>query len=178
VLHTLTAAALLFSAAPAPSAGTPPPPAAGPLGATVSAAPLPTIPLGALVASGPRGLEPSARAHALAGQRVRLVGHMAHLEEAPGGAFYLAARPVECDEGGGGNADLPPEAVRVVVRSAAGTPVRWLPGPIEVTGRFEVGGEADADGQVAWFRLILDRLEDLAAAPAATPTTTAVTLSP
>jgi hypothetical protein len=99
---------------------------------------------------------------------------MAHLEEAPGGAFYLAARPVECDEGGGGTADLPPEVVRVVVRSAAGTPVRWLPGPIEVTGRFEVGAQADADGQVAWFRLVLDRLDELAA----TPTTTAVTASP
>jgi hypothetical protein len=170
VLYTLTAAALLFSAAPAPGPTRPL--------ASASTAQLPTLPLEALVASGPRGLEPSGRARALNGQRVRLIGHMAHLEEAPGGAFYLAARPVECDEGGGGNADLPPEAVRVVVRSAAGTPVRWLPGPIEVTGRFEVGGEADADGQVAWFRLVLDRLEDLAAAPAAAPITTAVTVSP
>jgi hypothetical protein len=92
---------------------------------------------------------------------------MAHLEEGPDGAFYLVPRPVECDEGGGGTADLPVEAVRVVVRSAVGAPVRWLPGPIEVTGRFEVGPEADGEGRVAWFRLVLDQPEDVgAAAPA------------
>ena len=130
-----------------------------------AAAALPTVPLDALVASGPRGLEPSARARALDGQRVRLEGHMAHLEEAPVGAFYLTALPVECDEEGGGTADLPPEAVRVVVRSAAGAPIRWLPGRLEVTGRLQVGAEADAGGQVAWFRLVLDRPGDLAAAP-------------
>jgi hypothetical protein len=123
---------------------------------------LPTPPLQALVAAGPGGLAPSPRAHALDGRRVRLVGYMAHLEEPPDGVFYLAASPVSCDEGGGGTADLPPDAVQVLVRSAAGAPVHWLGGLLEVTGRFRVGPEADAEGRVSFFRLVLDRPEDLA----------------
>jgi hypothetical protein len=123
---------------------------------------LPSLPIDGLAVAGPAGLEPSPRACALDGRRVRLVGHMALLEEAPGGVFYLAATPVLGDEGGGGTADLPPDAVRVQVRSAAGAPVRWVPGLIEVTGRLEVGPRADAEGRVAWFHLVLDRPEDLA----------------
>jgi hypothetical protein len=133
------------------------------------AATLPALPLSALVAEGPRGPAPSPRALALAGQRVRLVGHMARMEEPPEGAFYLVATPVTCDEGGGGTADLPPDAVRVEVRSAAGAPVRWLAGPIEVTGRLEVGAAVDAAGRTSWFRLLLDRPEDLAAAAPPAP---------
>lgn len=127
---------------------------------------LPSLPLAALVAEGPRGLAPSPRAMALAGRRVRLVGHMARMEEPPEGAFYLVAAPLTCDEGGGGTADLPPDAVRVEVRSAAGAPVRWLAGRIEVTGRLEVGAEVDAEGRTSWLRLLLDRPEDLAGSPA------------
>jgi len=89
---------------------------------------------------------------------------MAHLEDPPPAAFYLAAHPIACDEGAAGTGDLPPDAVRVSVRSAGEAPIRWLPGLIEVTGLLEVGGEADAGGRVAFFRLRLDRPEDLAAA--------------
>ena len=125
---------------------------------------LPLLPLDGLVTAGPRGLAPSPLARALAGRRVRAVGHMARLEDPPPASFYLTARPVDCDEGGAGTGDLPPDAVRVSVRSAGGAPIRWLPGLIEVTGLLEVGAEADADGRVAFFRLRLDRPEDLAAA--------------
>jgi hypothetical protein len=90
---------------------------------------------------------------------------MAFLEEAPAGVFYLAATPVHGDEAAGGTADLPPDAVRVQVRSAAGAPVRWRPGLIEVTGRLQVGSQADAEGRVSWFHLVLDRPEDLAGRP-------------
>lgn len=127
--------------------------------------PLPSPSLGALVAAGPHGLALSAEARALDGRRVRLAGFMAHLEAPPDGAFFLVPGPVACDEAGGGTADLPPGAVRVEVRSAAGAPVRWLPGPIEVTGRLEVGPAADGDGRVSHLRLVLDRPEDLAAQP-------------
>ena len=65
-------------------------------------------------------LRPSERLLALAGQRVKLVCFMAKMEVAPKGAFYLTPRPVSCDEEGGGTADLPPEAVCVLVRSSAG----------------------------------------------------------
>lgn len=146
LLPTVLFAALLLAADPA-----------GP------AAVLSTLPLEALVAVGPRGPGPSPRALALHGRRVRLIGHMARLEVPPEGAFFLAATPVACDEAGGGTADLPPGAVRVEVRGAAGAPVRWLPGPLEVTGRLEVGPRTDAAGRTAHFTLLLDRPEDLGA---------------
>jgi len=105
---------------------------------------------------------PSARARALRNRRVRLVGYMAELEDAPRGAFYLASRPVRCDEGGAGTGDLPPDAVRVVVRSAAAEEVPFYPGLLEVTGVLVIGGETDGEGRPSFFRLILDRPEDLA----------------
>jgi hypothetical protein len=53
----------------------------------------------------------------------------------------------------------------VEVRSAEGAPIRWLPGLLEVTGRFEVGPATDAAGQVAWFRLVLDQAGPLEPPP-------------
>jgi hypothetical protein len=114
-----------------------------------------------LLASAGQDLHPSDKAVALNGQRVRLVGFMAHLEIAPRGAFYLAPRPVSCDEAGGGTADLPPEAVYVVVRSAAGEEIEFTPRVLEVTGRLEVGNRAEPDGRVTHFRLVLDRPQDI-----------------
>ncbi|MCM2332729.1 MAG: hypothetical protein NDI82_02140 [Anaeromyxobacteraceae bacterium] len=151
-MPTALLAALLCAAAPA-----------GP----AALSELPSLPLDALVSDGPAGPGPSPRARALHGRRVRLAGHMARLEVAPDGAFFLTAVPVACDEAGGGTADLPPGAVRVGVRSAVGAPVRWLPGRLEVTGRLEVGPRTDAAGRTAHFTLLLDRPEDLG--PAATP---------
>ncbi len=118
-----------------------------------------------ILEQGPR-LAPSAKASALQGKRVRLVGFMAHMEDPPRGAFYLASHPVQCDEGGGGTGDLPPDAVRVVVRSAAGDEIPFYPGPIEVSGVFVIGYEADEEGRTSFFRLVLDRPEDLAKPPA------------
>jgi hypothetical protein len=117
---------------------------------------VPTLLLPELVESGPAGLGPSAKARAHAGSRVRLVGFMARMEEPQVGAFWLAPRPVECDEGGAGTGDLPPEAVRVVVRSRPADPVEHLEGPIAVTGVLEVGNQPDAGGRVSAFRLLLD----------------------
>jgi len=138
--------------------------APGPLAAALAAsgpgsAPqgeVPALLLAELVESGPAGLGPSAKARALAGRRVRLVGFMAHMEEPQVGAFWLAPHPVECDEGGAGTGDLPPEAVRVVVRSRPAEAVEHLEGPIAVTGVLEVGNQADSGGRVSAFRLLLD----------------------
>ncbi|MBI5069456.1 MAG: hypothetical protein HZB56_14570 [Deltaproteobacteria bacterium] len=110
-----------------------------------SAADLPT--LGVRELSGSAG--PSARARALAGSRVRLVGFMARLEEPGSGGFWLAQRPVECDESGAGTGDLPPGAVRVLMD---GDPPEPITGPIAVTGVLELGGEQ----QVSFLRLRLD----------------------
>ena len=110
-------------------------------------------------------IQPSAKLLALAGQRVRLVGFMAKMEVAPKGAFYLTPRPVSCDEEGGGTADLPPEAVYVVVRSSAGKDIPHTQRALEVTGRLEVGYHVEADDRVTHIRLLLDRPQDLLSTP-------------
>jgi len=107
-----------------------------------------------------RELKPSQKLLALNGQRVKMVGYMVDMENAPFGAFYLAPRPVFCDEAGGGTADLPPESVRVIVRSAQGKKIQFIPRALEVTGILEVGNLLEEDGQVSAIRLILDRPKD------------------
>jgi hypothetical protein len=106
-----------------------------------------------------RELKPSEKLIALNGKRVRMIGYMADMERAPLGAFYLTPRPVFCDEAGGGTADLPPEAVRVIVRSAQGKKLRFDPRLLEVTGILEVGNRVEDDGQASTVRLILDKSE-------------------
>jgi hypothetical protein len=112
---------------------------------------------GELFVPSPRELRPSPRLQALDGRRVRLTGFMVRMEVPPRGAFYLASRPVDCDESGAGTGDLPPEAVRVVVRSSPGEVVPWVPSPLEVTGVLELGPEADEAGRVSAIRIVLDR---------------------
>jgi hypothetical protein len=117
---------------------------------------IPTIRLAELVEAGPMGLVLSGTARAHAGKRVRLVGFMARTEEPEQGAFWLAPRPVVCDEGGAGTGDLPPESVRVIVRSRPAEGTTQVEGPIAVTGTLEVGRLADARSHVSWLRLLLD----------------------
>ena len=134
-----------------------------PAPAAVAAAP--DLSPGELLEPGPR-LKASSRALGLSGQRVRLVGFMAHLELPPRGAFYLTGRPVRGDEAGGGTADLPPDAVLVVVPGAPDQPVDWVGGELAVSGAFAVGNRPGPDGHPAAFRLTVEgpldgRLEHL-----------------
>jgi hypothetical protein len=121
-----------------------------------------------LLVPGPR-LTPSPKLAALAGRRVRMVGFMAELEAPPRGAFYLTARPVRCDEGGGGTGDLPPDAVRVIVRSASDQEIPFYPGAIEVAGVLDLGAGADEEGRPSSFRITLDRPEDIGRSTPASP---------
>ena len=111
--------------------------------------------------SSPQEILVSPRLRALVGQRVKLVGFMAKMEIAPKGAFYLTPRPVSCDEEGGGTADLPLEAVYVVVRNSAGKEIPHTPRALEVTGLLDVGYRVEDDDRVTHVRLLLDRPEDL-----------------
>jgi hypothetical protein len=85
-----------------------------------------------------------------------MIGFMAHLEQPPQGVFYLCARPIEVDEAGGGTADLPVDAVRVVVRSAAGRSVAPIGRAVEVTGKLDIGARVESDGSVSHIRLLLE----------------------
>src|SRR5262245_56181096 len=89
-----------------------------------------------------------------------MVGYMVNMEHAPSGAFYLAPRPVFCDEAGGGTADLPPESVRVIVRSARRETIEFNTGALEVTGIMAACNLVEEDGQVSAIRLMLDRPKD------------------
>jgi hypothetical protein len=92
---------------------------------------------------------------ALRGQRVRVRGFMVQLEEPLRGEFYLAPRPVEQDESGGGTADVPVDAVLVRVPGLAEREIPWRGNPVEVEGTLEVGREESPDGRVSWVRVIL-----------------------
>jgi hypothetical protein len=118
---------------------------------------VPTLSVRDLTASSGGALVPSARALALATTRVRLLGYVVRQEEQVPGGFWLASRPVECDEGGAGTGDLPPGSVRVIL--AGGPPP--ADGPVAVTGLLEVGNDPGHDGSPSTFRL---RIE-----PAGTP---------
>ena len=122
---------------------------------------IPSLAFGDFFEASAQELKPSAQLLARSGQRVKLVGFMAKMEVAPKGAFYLTPRPVSCDEEGGGTADLPPEAVYVVVRSSTGQEIPHSPRALEVTGVLEVGYHVEADDRVTHIRLLLDRPQDL-----------------
>ncbi len=102
-------------------------------------------------------LKPSAKLLSANGQRVRLVGFMAQMEEPPKGAFYLVPSPLYCDEAGGGTADLPPQSVLVIVRSARNKQLDFIPRALEVTGILEIGDKTDEAFSNAPIRLILDQ---------------------
>ncbi|HXK11192.1 MAG TPA: hypothetical protein VMT70_16215 [Vicinamibacteria bacterium] len=113
----------------------------------------------------PRELRPSARLLSLAGRRVRLVGFMVRSEEPPRGGFFLCRFPIVAAEGGGGTADLPPEAAFIVVPSARGRVFPYTARPVAVEGILDLGSRADEDGQVSSIRVVLDRLSPDAAGP-------------
>jgi hypothetical protein len=104
----------------------------------------------------PRELKPSAKLVALNGQRVRIVGFMAHMEEPVHGAFYLCPRPTECAEGGAGTGDLPASAVRVILPGPPDRALPFNPQALEVVGRLELGPRTETDGQVTSIRIFLD----------------------
>jgi hypothetical protein len=104
----------------------------------------------------PAGPRIAPAVEALRGKRVRLVGYMVQMEDAPRGAFYLARRPAFADESGGGTGDLPPLAVRVELPHLAGQEVELVEGRVEAIGRLEIGRAEDEEGRVSWLRVIAD----------------------
>jgi hypothetical protein len=101
-------------------------------------------------------LRPSARLLNLNGKRVRLIGYMAQMDDPPKGGFYLCGSPVFAAEGGAGTADLPPDAVLVVVKSAQGQALAHMPRLLEVTGVLDIGPLVDEGGRVSRIRILLD----------------------
>ena len=111
-------------------------------------------------------LRPSSKARSLDGQRVRIAGFMAQLEEPIKGGFYLVPRPMSLDESGAGTGDLPLESVLVLVPGSTDKVIPHLPGALEGTGILEVGNRSDDEGRVSNFRLRLDSDQRLGVATA------------
>lgn len=129
---------------------------------------------------GDRGLEYSAELRALAGQRVRLLGHMVREENPTPGRFLLAAYPSAIEAGGRCYFDdTPPATVHVIVSNDSSRPVPYRLGRMELVGTIELGPRLEADGRNSVVRLVLD---PAAVAPlcdeAFTGTTGGVTLPP
>lgn len=101
------------------------------------------------------GLKPSKKLIGLKNKRVRVTGFMVQMENELEGSFFLVPRPVFCDEEGGGNADIPPEAVLVIVPFRARQKIPFIQGLLEVTGILELGNK-EANGQISSIRLIMD----------------------
>jgi hypothetical protein len=106
--------------------------------------------------AGKARIELATKLLAARGKRVRLVGFMAHMELPPPQGFFLTRHPLECDEAGGGTADLPPDAVRVLVTPPPSQAIPFVPGAIEVVGVLDVGHLEEASGVVSQIRLLLN----------------------
>ena len=102
-----------------------------------------------------QGLNPTNKLIHLKNKRVRLTGFMAQMENELEGSFYLVPRPIFCDEEGGGNADIPPEAVLVMVPFRNRQKIPFVQGLLEVTGILEIGNKEE-NGRVSSIRLIMD----------------------
>ena len=155
-LLTLTLCAFLVQ-----GAKTAPVPATKPPKETASRPPATPLSFKEFFEPGKKELNPSAKLLSLNGKRVRLIGYMANTEEGFKGGFYLCPRPVFSDEGGNGDADIPPESVFVVLRSATGKEVAHKPMALEATGILEIGPKTDEDGHVTRIRLVLDKPDPL-----------------
>lgn len=107
---------------------------------------------------GPKGLAPSTRLLALAGQRVRIVGYMARQEQPSAGIVIVAPLPVVLgDEDESFSDDLPATALYVHLADAErerGVP--WMPGLLSFTGVLQLGAMSEADGRMSFVRLQLD----------------------
>jgi len=145
---------LLSGASTACGAGSLPAPRS-PETATVAHAPATTLAFSELLV-GTTELAASDKAQSLNGQRVRMVGFMAELEQQPRGAFYLTPRPIHGDEAGAGTGDLPVESVLVYVPLVGDRQVPQLEGALEVTGLFETGNRVDEAGFPSGFRIRAD----------------------
>ena len=89
-----------------------------------------------------RGLAPTEKLKALDGERVKIDGFMAQMENPVPGGFWLCPVAVFQDESGAGTGDLPPHSIFVKVRSAQEKPVEYLKGLLTVTGVLELHDEA------------------------------------
>lgn len=107
---------------------------------------------------GPKGLEPTSRLLALAGERVSMVGYLATMRHPTPGRMVLTPLPVEIgDEDEQLADDLPPSAVFVHLSGIAAAQLPSGAGAlVRLVGRLAIGPLEEPDGRVSSVRLLLD----------------------
>lgn len=106
---------------------------------------------------GPRGLILTDKLRSLEGQRVRILGYMAHRDGQPPGAFLFTPFPVQIHDHDNGLAeDFPASAVLVSVPTLREQPVPFVPGLMLLTGTLSLGNRPEPDGRISMVRLELD----------------------
>jgi hypothetical protein len=103
---------------------------------------------------GPRGLEYTAKSQRLAGQKVKMTGHMVrHYHDDPR-VFLFTATPNTHDQREYMLADsLPVSLVHVFLEARPGQAPDWRPRSITVYGTLEAGPQQEVDGRVSHVRL-------------------------
>ncbi|HEX2660564.1 MAG TPA: hypothetical protein VHU40_19920 [Polyangia bacterium] len=115
----------------------------------------PTLDFAELYVFGPRAPRVTDKTEALHGKRVTMVGFMVALQRPVLGGFFMSPYPADADESGGGRGDLPPTAVLVLPKAAAGHEVAFLAGALEITGILDVGNQVQ-DGEPSTIRLLVE----------------------
>lgn len=106
---------------------------------------------------GARGLEFTPRIKALDGQRVRIAGYMVRSRYHVPGTLLLTPQVVTVDDCHYGLADdLPPQTLHVTVPWLEGRRVPFVPGPLWLTGKLELGPKEQPDGRNFAVRLVLE----------------------
>lgn len=116
---------------------------------------------------GPRGLEFTRRIKALDGQRVRIAGFMVRSRHHVPGTLLLTPYVVNVDDCHYGLADdLPPQTLHVTVPWLEGRRVPFIPGPLLLTGKLELGPKEQPDGRNFAVRLVLESVASAVAGTA------------
>lgn len=106
---------------------------------------------------GPLGLELTDKIKTLDGKKVRLLGYMVQRDEAVPGALWLTPYPVNIEESEAGFADLPPQAVYVLIPYRSKIIAPYTPRPLLLTGTLSVGQRAGEEKEAtSLFRLTLE----------------------
>ena len=116
---------------------------------------------------GPLGLEPTARLLQLQGQQVRLLGYRVKQDEADAtaGLFLLTPLPITLGDEDERFADDLPATTIYIHFDPAGPVPPYQRGLIAVTGRLEIGAQAEEDGRQSALRLRMSKLESIAPNP-------------
>lgn len=107
--------------------------------------------------AGPRGLEYSEEAQALAGKKVKVRGHMVRHAHADPRLFLFAPAPMVLNQAEFGiSDDFPPYGLHVVTSPPTGKAANFFRGEMLLLGTLELGPHTEIDGRVSHVRLRLD----------------------